>query len=415
MSRRKIKSLVRNLAHGGTASQKAHISDLRSALLREIKRFRTHQDIYMPNAHRYLDLHDPDDCDIKAEDITLGMPSELGNSTYAAAHWPLLNEWAAKRACMSSSCAPGLVDLEIRLRVAELRDALDHLRRELRIRTYITQGRSKNVKGQRGRTSVSAQQERVAAKLAAYKLDYRYSWTALKHLLVGIENSSHLEPFQDLEDSDVRPLNEAEADAQDLVERQRIAAFTQARENSTRRRAGEEEEEASDAEEESHAGGAVFGNLLQPGESRRSISWIWRSTNIGELASEDKMLEALGAEYAKSKARAMRWLERLILQEEEMRRTIVYGLWRGKWWDGLASRRAQAAAAEGGELDVDLVEGLAAYAAEQGDNERSRAWGFDEQWKEVRAVAGRILAEVSLTKPCEVDVLERLCTDLKLE
>ena len=37
-------------------------------------------------------------------------------------------------------------------------------------------------------------------------------------------------------------------------------------------------------------------------------------------------------EWSKSKARAERWREEVILLSEEMRRVLVYFEWKARWW-----------------------------------------------------------------------------------
>jgi hypothetical protein len=81
------------------------------------------------------------------------------------------------------------------------------------------------------------------------------------------------------------------------------------------------------------------------GEGRRTLSWIWFTvsddenspdmhegeqtiTSLGELVTDKALVNpALRVEWAKSKVRASRWHEEVMLLEEEMRRAIVYSHW----------------------------------------------------------------------------------------
>lgn len=91
-------------------------------------------------------------------------------------------------------------------------------------------------------------------------------------------------------------------------------------------------------------------------------------------------------EWAKSKARADRWKEEIMLLEEEMRRVIEYCQWRSEWW------RCQCGHRDG--LRAPLLEGLSAYAEEQASQEAAIANAFTRQWAVAREQARRFLEEL---------------------
>ncbi|KAJ7153131.1 hypothetical protein C8R43DRAFT_1126970 [Mycena crocata] len=67
------------------------------------------------------------------------------------------------------------------------------------------------------------------------------------------------------------------------------------------------------------------------------LSWIWTSqVNPGDPESVN---EALRIEWAKTRARAMRWAEEVALLEEEMRRIRQFLTWRAGWWTERADGR----------------------------------------------------------------------------
>lgn len=45
----------------------------------------------------------------------------------------------------------------------------------------------------------------------------------------------------------------------------------------------------------------------------------------------------LRVEWAKSRARALRWIEELTLLREEMRRVLTYFQWKAQWWLTIAA------------------------------------------------------------------------------
>ena len=85
------------------------------------------------------------------------------------------------------------------------------------------------------------------------------------------------------------------------------------------------------------------------GETRRMLSWIW-TTDSQTPNPDDDDDEILRVEWAKSRARAARCREEVLLLKEEMRRVVAFLDWKTKWW--MDRREAR--------IDVkkDLLEGL---------------------------------------------------------
>ena len=77
-------------------------------------------------------------------------------------------------------------------------------------------------------------------------------------------------------------------------------------------------------------------------------------------------------EWAKSKARADRWREEVLLVTEEMCRTICFLEWKASWWLDISASRPDA--------PPRVQRGLEAYAAKQADVCRSIATSFAGQW-----------------------------------
>ena len=100
---------------------------------------------------------------------------------------------------------------------------------------------------------------------------------------------------------------------------------------------------------------------------------------------------ALGAEWAKAKARADRWEEDVILLDEEMRRVLQFCIWKASWWKEQASLRK--------DLPKPLAEGLSAYAAEQVDMEQKIHTAWTEKWASARQLAQPLLLGIVASKP----------------
>ena len=77
-------------------------------------------------------------------------------------------------------------------------------------------------------------------------------------------------------------------------------------------------------------------------------------------------------EWAKSRARMMRWEEEYLLVQEEMRRVIAWFEWKAAWWERQASLRQQ--------VDSGILSGLGAYAHKQADIQRRLAEGCAGDW-----------------------------------
>jgi hypothetical protein len=66
---------------------------------------------------------------------------------------------------------------------------------------------------------------------------------------------------------------------------------------------------------------------------------------------------ALRIEWCRSRARAMRWSEEVLLLREEMRRVVAFLQWNGEWWEERQD------VLQG--LEMEHNEGVIAYARKQ--------------------------------------------------
>ena len=83
-------------------------------------------------------------------------------------------------------------------------------------------------------------------------------------------------------------------------------------------------------------------------------------------------------QWCRTRARAMRWSEEVLLLQEEMRRVLEYMSWFANWWTSHAALPSTA-------HDPYLSEGLTAYAAKQEDLRLSLRNHFETLWKDVQS------------------------------
>ncbi|KAF7325870.1 hypothetical protein MKEN_00437800 [Mycena kentingensis (nom. inval.)] len=95
------------------------------------------------------------------------------------------------------------------------------------------------------------------------------------------------------------------------------------------------------------------------GESKRIMSWIWKFT--GTEGTDAEMREAIRVEWAKAYARVRRWREEVCLLEEEWRRLPLSFAHEERLWV------ERAKSVKVGIEEVEVAEGMVAYAAKKAD------------------------------------------------
>ncbi|KAJ7709422.1 hypothetical protein B0H16DRAFT_1745825 [Mycena metata] len=104
-----------------------------------------------------------------------------------------------------------------------------------------------------------------------------------------------------------------------------------------------------------------------------AVSWIWMAqARLPEAGESAAMNEALRIEWAKARARALRWTEEIDLLEEEMRRILQFLAWRSEWWMDRVESRGLAERAQ--------LEGETAYALRQAVFHADLAEHFATLW-----------------------------------
>lgn len=346
--------LTRNLVHrrrrlaalfkeeGTSTTRKTELLGQRHTLRHHINSWREIQSIYMPGVAQLRDSLDATPA--HPEDEVLYLPSSITSDI---------------RTC----CIPGLPNIECRVRTGQADDALNEVRRQLRITSSIIQFK-------RGQHQASQQLSRKSRALMA-------KFTKKTHRAAERYNAAYnallaLDPEGEGDwTSRLQPLNISK----DLHLPRR------------------EDDDGLDEEKEQGKGSRFRGR--KQGENQRELSWIWRAQHAGgrpsRVTSVDEVNEskshfsscfhrdiytllwlAMQVEWAKTKARADRWDEEFLLTIEEMRRTIEFFDWKARWWIDRASLRTG--------VSVALQSGLHGYAHKQAAVYRGLAHSFARKW-----------------------------------
>lgn len=357
-AQRRIRQMTKERGEGATPRQGASITELRNVLRTRIRNWERLRAVYMPGVLQLQTEMErssaptPGSASTSPEDADLFLPSQIP---------PLRREIV---------CAAGLHAIEERLRIAQCYDALDGIRHTLRVKSRMVIFKNKNIRGQRDGLRSRAVIDRVHQKARAYAAKYRSARKAVLALSGAGAWEASLQP---LLDSDIRAYTDP-----DRIHKR------------TGRRGTVEEDEEAEGMGESRATAPTSADQrvadgsgidLRPevrgardgtGETRRTLSWIWTTArNTADPDASDN--DILRSEWAKSRARAARATEEVVLLREEMRRVLAFLEWKANWW-GL---RKEARPVE----DRALAEGLRAYAEEQAALQHLLCRSFRSIWK----------------------------------
>ena len=252
--------------------------------------------------------------------------------------------------------------MEERLRRAQCFDALHSLRHTLRVKTRMLHFKRKNIRGQRDGVRSRTVINRVHVKAHQSATKYR---TARIALVSPAGGGAWEEQLRVLEDSDVRSY----VDPAQVVE------------GPGRRGTIEEDAEVQqDSAENSNEDGTQLNFLSErlprhgTGETRKELSWIWRTTAVDIDDMKDDNDDVLRAEWCRSRARSKRGQEQVEKTKEEMRRTLKFLEHCANAWRARATARKDL-------QESGLREGMAAYAFREGSLQKNLAETFEKQWK----------------------------------
>ncbi|KDR66325.1 hypothetical protein GALMADRAFT_1156932 [Galerina marginata CBS 339.88] len=319
------------------------VAEERAILWKKIEPWRHLQTVYMPGLIQYhhdrehlepgstMDSENP-------EEVSLWLPSALP---------------AAVRELV---CTTGLSSAEEKLRTAQCYDSLIGIRDTLRLKTRMVHFKNKNIRGQKHNTRSRSIIDRVhdKAKQSAWRYrDARKAKLALagpgpweQHLRI-LENKD-IRSYQDPEH--VKKRTGRKGIWEDDVEPRRLPVDG-------------DDSDIDLMQEDRHKRDGT-------GQTHTTLSWIWTVEHHDSSSNGDDVLRS---EWARSRARAERATEEVLLLREEMRRVLAFLNWKAKWWSSKQESRPTS--------DVVLAEGIRAYAVDQGSLQRKLQLSFQEIWK----------------------------------
>ena len=288
------------------------------------------------------------------EDVELWLPSKLSESQRRAA------------------CVDGLPEMELQFRTAQCSSSLEGLRRALRVKTRMVFFKNKNIRGQREGTRSRSIIDRVHKRAIRFVQKYR----AARQAKVDLEGPGTWETtYRQLRNEDVRGYASGKAKKQ--PSRRGIWEDGHLPPNTPVAQIFDEEEDESDpdfheAVEAQAAGRPGKKRKRGTGETRKHLSWIWRTTSV-LLDNDEADNDIVRAEWARSRARVRRCTEEVELLVEEMRRVIAFYEWKACQWDSRRESRS--------DVSAELKEGIVGYAVEQAALQRTLSSVCQSLWQ----------------------------------
>ncbi|KDR74714.1 hypothetical protein GALMADRAFT_70522 [Galerina marginata CBS 339.88] len=328
----------------GLEIEETHLTEQRNALRTRLRLWDQLVPIYMPGLLQYQ----------------VDRANE-GQALETKSHHPEDEElWLPSRipaGCRTRVCQKGLPKMEERLRLGQCQDSLENIRQVLRLKARMIQFKNKNIRGQREGLRSRDVIDRVHDRARAAAGKYR----AARQALFELRGSGDWEEtYRVLEDGDVRGYQ----DPNKLQPRK-------ARQGTWEDGQVPGDSKAEGATEELNLYNEPRTRRDGTGETRRTLSWIWTTSQTAR--TEDEKDDIVRSEWAKSRARAARSREEVMLLKEEMRCVLKYLEWKSDWWKKRGEMRS--------EVSRELKEGLHAFAASQADVQEALASHFRKLWE----------------------------------
>jgi len=345
--RRRIRREAKKASANATARQASHLTEQRNILRGRIRAWEDILPIYMPGFLQRRAALESTSTAIHPENAIIWLPSQIPASL------------------RSRVCSPELPEIEERIRTAHCYDGLDTIRHILTVKSRIVMFKNKNVRGQREGTRSRAVIDRVHERVRAAADKYRAARRA-KHALAG--EGEWEQVLQVLQDGDIRGYQ----DPNRLIVRAGRRGTLEDGQVEAEPGVGADDNDSSDDGSDINLLHEIRSRRDGTGETRRTLSWIWTTKSHSPNPS-DEGDDILRAEWAKSRARAARCREEILLLREEMRRVLAFLEWKSSWWLGRENSRV--------DVSSDLAEGLKAYAQTQGDLQRALKKHFCAIWQ----------------------------------
>jgi len=296
---------------GKGKKQQADLHDRRTALQHQIYAWRQAQLVYTPHAAAMVaSSASLDDNGLPRVEVAENAPLFLPSSFPADVR--SLSE-------MNRVC-----NMEKKLRLAQAEDALVEIRRQRRIVQGLWQFKKLNVTGtgNRPNTKMLTLYNRISHKIEHAAHRYR---TARSALLVLDPEGDWKERLKELRREDIR------GPGRDLGDKKTT-------------------------------------------NGRFEPSWIWlvQRNPTPMSQTEAEFNASMKVEWAKTRARMMRWKEEYMIVQEEMRRVLAWFEWKALWWEKQTIGRATG--------QPDVLHGASAYAHKQAHIVRCMALRCAVDW-----------------------------------
>ncbi|KAI9064965.1 hypothetical protein FKP32DRAFT_1568832 [Trametes sanguinea] len=345
-----LRRALHTAAGGKSDADVAELLERRNALRKRIGHWIEAQNVYMPVVPRLRIDTDPDAAIPQAASLEDDVPEDVdsdmspASSTCLPEDIPLWLPSSLPSGLRHGDFTQRLLQMEGRLRLAQLEDSLADIRRLRRILQGVAQFKRLNVSGtgNKPNTRIRALYTKFQRKQTRSAERYRAAYRALSALDPEGDWTHH---FRELHDKDLT-------------------------------RPGRDDDSR--------------------GEGYREVSWIWRVvTDVGDSDEAADYNDSMRAEWARTKARAERWEEEVVLLVEEMRRVVAYFEWQARWWDEQANRRANRPSSP--RFSFDLADGVRAFAQKRARHFRGLAFRCARRWTPVLQDLGHTPAWASLS------------------
>ncbi|KAJ7257694.1 hypothetical protein C8J57DRAFT_1436922 [Mycena rebaudengoi] len=285
---------------------------------------------------------------VKVQDLALWLPSAL------------------QKKGTETPCAPDVLEYEYRMRVGQAHEALHEMRHQLLVRTKLYKYKDPSTRGVAANTRMNDKLEAINDKIRRLAKVYRVARATLEVLGAALKRNEWAWTLKELKEEDVRGLPRATFADPD------------------RQKGGKNSKKVRAAKKRSRTKRARLAAKVE-----RVVSWIWiAEAQVVRDGESPAMNEALRIEWAKARARCMRWREEVDLLEEEMRRIVQFLMWRSDWWRQQIGRK--------GLVDGAQLEGETAYALRQSAFQTALASSFTAKW------AGRLRTPSEASAPVGV-------------
>lgn len=343
----------------------AELQEKRHSLRRRIDAWRTIQQLYMPCIEQVRSAASENTSNASHSSSTRPSTPDTASDTPSSVTeqpetTPLFLPSAIPSSFWSTGCASGLVDKERRLRLAQADDALNELRRQLRISATLLDFKKVQVGGgsQKMNTRTRSLMSRFWDKTMRCAEQYNAAYQALLTLDPNGNWTARLKVLD--YKTDLRSPRRDDDDDSRETRRELSWIWLTSREGAPLRA-------VSSADEINDSKPLTFIIVLMfEGSGAAAVNDFDFKLMLIFICT------AMRVEWAKTKARADRWGEEVLLVIEEMRRSICFLEWKANWWLEQADLRSDA--------PLRVQRGISAYASKQAAVCRSMAMLFATRW-----------------------------------